>query len=84
MYLKEKYCIIKKKAGRFYSMDCLFCKIIAGEIPSSKVYEDEWVYAFRDLVCRRDVRLGDYQNVYRCLRRDIAKGIDPFILIHLA
>ena len=29
--------------------DCLFCKIIAGEIPSTKVYEDEWVYAFRDI-----------------------------------
>ena len=30
-------------------MDCLFCKIIAGEIPSSKVYEDDSVYAFRDI-----------------------------------
>lgn len=30
-------------------MDCLFCKIIAGEIPSAKVYEDERVYAFRDI-----------------------------------
>lgn len=30
-------------------MDCLFCKIINGEIPSSKVYEDETVYAFRDI-----------------------------------
>lgn len=30
-------------------MDCLFCKIIKGEIPSSKVYEDELVYAFRDI-----------------------------------
>ena len=29
--------------------NCLFCKIIAGEIPSSKVYEDECVYAFRDI-----------------------------------
>lgn len=29
--------------------DCLFCKIIAGEIPSKKVYEDEWVYAFEDI-----------------------------------
>lgn len=29
--------------------DCLFCKIIAGEIPSAKVYEDESVYAFRDI-----------------------------------
>ena len=29
--------------------DCLFCKIIAGEIPSSKVYEDEQCYAFNDI-----------------------------------
>lgn len=29
--------------------DCLFCKIIAGEIPSAKVYEDDMVYAFRDI-----------------------------------
>lgn len=32
-----------------FDKDCLFCKIIAGEIPSSKVYEDESVYAFRDI-----------------------------------
>jgi len=30
-------------------MDCLFCKIIAGEIPSTKVFEDEMIYAFRDI-----------------------------------
>lgn len=30
-------------------MGCLFCKIAAGEIPSEKVYEDEFVYAFRDI-----------------------------------
>ena len=30
-------------------MDCLFCKIIKGEIPSAKVYEDDKVYAFRDI-----------------------------------
>lgn len=29
--------------------NCLFCKIVAGEIPSSKVYEDETVLAFRDV-----------------------------------
>lgn len=29
--------------------DCLFCKIIAGDIPSQKVYEDQYVYAFRDI-----------------------------------
>ena len=30
-------------------MDCLFCKIISGDIPSAKVYEDETVFAFRDI-----------------------------------
>ena len=30
-------------------MDCLFCKIVAGEIPSTKVYEDEWCFAFLDI-----------------------------------
>lgn len=30
-------------------MDCLFCKIIAGDIPSTRVYEDESVLAFRDI-----------------------------------
>lgn len=29
--------------------DCIFCKIIAGEIPSYKVYEDDLVYAFLDI-----------------------------------
>ena len=28
---------------------CIFCKIVAGEIPSAKVYEDETVLAFRDI-----------------------------------
>lgn len=29
--------------------DCLFCKIISGEIPSNKVYEDDLCYAFYDI-----------------------------------
>ena len=29
--------------------DCLFCKIIAGEIPSKKVFEDDQVYVFEDI-----------------------------------
>ena len=29
--------------------NCLFCKIIAGDIPSTKVYEDDSVFAFRDI-----------------------------------
>lgn len=30
-------------------MDCIFCKIINGEIPSYKIYEDEYTYAFLDI-----------------------------------
>jgi len=30
-------------------MDCIFCKIVNGEIPSNKVYEDDKVLAFRDI-----------------------------------
>jgi histidine triad (HIT) family protein len=30
-------------------MDCLFCKIIAGQVPSRKVYEDDQTYAFHDM-----------------------------------
>ena len=29
--------------------DCLFCKIISGEIPSQKVYEDDQCFAFKDI-----------------------------------
>ncbi len=32
-----------------YDENCLFCKIIAGEIPSEKIYEDRLCYAFRDI-----------------------------------
>lgn len=37
--------------------DCLFCKIAAGEIPSSKVYEDESVFAFRDIAPQAPVHI---------------------------
>lgn len=30
-------------------MDCIFCKIIAGDIPSTKVYEDDKILAFKDI-----------------------------------
>jgi len=37
--------------------DCLFCKIAAGEIPSTKVYEDEHVLAFRDIAPQAPVHV---------------------------
>ena len=38
-------------------MSCLFCKIIEGEIPSAKVYEDEKVYAFKDIAPQAPVHI---------------------------
>ena len=37
--------------------DCLFCKIIAGEIPADKVYEDEQVLVFKDINPHAEVHL---------------------------
>jgi histidine triad (HIT) family protein len=37
--------------------DCIFCKILAGEIPSDKVYEDDKVYVFRDINPKAEVHL---------------------------
>ena len=37
--------------------DCLFCKIIGGEIPSAKVYEDETLYAFKDIAPQASVHV---------------------------
>jgi histidine triad (HIT) family protein len=36
--------------------DCIFCKIIVGDIPSQKVYEDEQVFAFRDIAPKAPVQ----------------------------
>ena len=42
-----KYSYLKTKG--LLKMDCLFCKILNGDIPSSKVYEDDLCYAFFDI-----------------------------------
>jgi histidine triad (HIT) family protein len=62
--------------------DCLFCRVLSGEIPSKKVYEDEHVYAFEDIrphapthvliIPKRHIRglkeatLGDAELIGRC------------------
>ena len=37
--------------------DCLFCKIISGEIPSAKVYEDDLIFVFKDIAPKAKVHL---------------------------
>ena len=37
--------------------DCLFCKILAGEIPSDKIYEDDKMFVFKDIYPKAEVHL---------------------------
>ena len=39
------------------STNCIFCKIVAGDIPSKKIYEDDLVYAFHDINPQRQVHI---------------------------
>ena len=52
-------------------MDCLFCKIIAGEIPCAKVYENEYVYAFRDIAPQAPVHVLIVPKVHLCSADEI-------------
>lgn len=63
-------------------LDCLFCKIVAGEIPAQKVYEDETVLAFNDIAPKAPVHVliipkRHYENV-----AGLAEGA-PEVLAHL-
>ena len=44
-------------------MDCIFCKIANGEIPSTKVYEDDKMLAFRDIASADDLTEENAQIV---------------------
>ena len=51
--------------------NCLFCRIIAGEIPSNKVYENDAVYAFRDINPQAPVHVlivpkKHFRNILEC------------------
>lgn len=51
--------------------DCLFCKIIDGQIPSAKVYEDEDVFAFRDINPQAPVHILVVPKKHICCAREI-------------
>ena len=40
---------MSQESSHNHSENCIFCKIIAGQIPSKKVYEDAEMYAFHDI-----------------------------------
>ena len=51
--------------------DCLFCKIMRGEIPSTKVYEDENVYAFNDIAPQAPVHVVIIPTEHICCANEI-------------
>lgn len=55
-------------------MDCLFCKIIGGEIPSNKVYEDDTVFAFRDIDPQAPVHILIVPKEHIASAKDINEG----------
>ena len=61
-------------------MDCIFCRIIAGEIPSSKVYEDEYVFAFKDINPQAPVHVLLVPKVHM----ESADAVDGENSIHVA
>ena len=63
-------------------MDCLFCKIIAGDIPSTKVYENEHVYAFRDINPQAPVHVLVVPKKHMANVSELA-GEDDALIAHL-
>ena len=59
--------------------DCLFCKIIAGDIPSSKVYEDDLCYAFNDIAPQAPVHFLVIPKVIAKLTKE--KGIESYRVV---
>ena len=52
-------------------MDCIFCKIASGEIPSTKVYEDDTVVAFNDLEPQAPVHILIIPKMHICCADEI-------------
>ena len=65
-----------------HAPDCVFCRIIAGEIPSERVHEDEKVIAFKDLSPQARVHV---LVVPRAHLRDVTElAQEPALLAHTA
>ena len=67
-------------------MDCVFCKIVNGELPSYKIYEDEYTYAFLDIAKDVDghtvvIPKKHVTNIMDCDTEIISKVADAIRLI---
>ena len=59
--------------------NCLFCKIVRGEIPSRKVYEDDLVYAFHDINPLRPVHLLVIPKRHIASLADVSAADEPVL-----
>lgn len=59
--------------------DCLFCKIVRGEIPSRKAYEDDLVYAFHDIHPLRPMHLLVIPKRHIASLADVAAEDEPVL-----
>jgi len=66
--------------------DCIFCKIAKGEIPSDKVYEDEYVLGFRDIAPQAPVHIVfiPKQHVMSCMNDITEENAEMVARIMLA
>lgn len=62
--------------------DCIFCKILAGDIPSTKVFEDDQIYVFKDIYPKADVHLLVIPKQH-IARLDEAKAEHADLLAHM-
>lgn len=62
--------------------DCLFCKIVAGEIPSEKVHDDATTYAFRDLSPQAPTHVLVVPRSHYANAAELARG-EPETAAHL-
>lgn len=62
--------------------DCIFCKIVAGKIPSGKVYEDDLAFAFRDISPQAPTHILIVPKEHRARLTDFGEK-DAALLGHL-
>ena len=60
-------------------MFCLFCSIINGEIPSQKVYENEYVYAFKDINPQAPVHILVVPKEHIASAADVNSGNSAYV-----
>lgn len=61
--------------------ECIFCKIVQGEIPSTKVYEDDYVYAFKDLEPQAPVHVLVIPKKHYSSLMDVGENDEIFAFI---